>query len=103
MANKENVPQDATVVNLENQVKEMQNQLSEALKSSSGLTWNNRNWEAVKITLETQEQRLKDLDAKIEMVKGVVMQLQTQFQLFNQQRATELDFLLSNRQTQKDE
>ena len=100
---KDNVPENSTVLVLSKQVSEMQSQLDEAIKRTSGLTWNNRNWEAVKQTLEKQESRFADLKIQIDSVKNLVMVLQQQYQQFQQQRAIELNNLLSNRQTVRDE
>ena len=100
---KENVPEDTQLTSLENRVKEMETQLAEVLKRTSGLTWNNRNWEAVKTTLEVQDQRFKNLEIQISSIKNLVMVLQNRFTQFEQQRAIELNKLLSNRQTFKDD
>jgi predicted nucleic acid-binding Zn-ribbon protein len=96
---KDNVPVNSEVENLAQEVKELRTQLDEALKQTSGLTWNNRNWEAVKQNLEVNEQRINQIGTQIDSLKNLIMQVQTQFQQFQQQRAIELNNLLQNRRT----
>ena len=98
-----NVPNDSRIENLTNRVAEMETDLREALERTSGLTWNTRNWEAVKTTLEIQEQRFDDLQTQINSAKNLVMTLQQQFTQFQQQRATELQHFVNFGPTSTDE
>lgn len=102
MAN-DNTPENTQLTILEDRVDEMEARLREALNKTSALTWNHRNWEAVKQEMEVQQQRFKTLEMQIESVKNLVMSMQIQFQQFQQQRAIELDQLLHGRQTVKDD
>lgn len=99
---KDNEPENTLLTSLETRVKEMEVQLTEALKRTTGLTWNLRNWEAVKQEMEVQRQRFNTFENQINGVKNQITVLQQQFQQFQQQRAIELNNLLSNRQTVRD-
>ena len=91
----ENVPQDATLKNLVKTVEDMQEDVRICKEKTSTLTWNNQNWLAVKQTLETTEKRMKEYDAQLAAIKGLVMTLQGQFMQFQQQRATELQHFVN--------
>lgn len=98
-----NVPQDPRIDQLIETVDALQEKLIHVSKESEGLTWNNRNWEAVKLALEMNEKRFKTFETQIESVKNLVMSLQTQFQAFQQQRAIELQNMVNYGATQRDE
>ena len=91
-----NQPVNPEIQLLRNRVEEMERELRDALERTSGLTWNNRNWEAVKLTLEAQEQTLRDFDTELKSVKNLVMTLQRDFIQFKQQRAIELDHFVGH-------
>lgn len=98
-----NVPQDSRIVQLISKVDELETKLTEVSKLSEGYTFDARNWTAVKATLEITEQRIKTIETQIESVKNLVMQVQAQFQQFNQQRAIELSKMVNYGTTQRDE
>ena len=90
-----NVAKNPEIEIMVKRVEEMELQLKEALDRTSGLVWNTRNWEAVKGTLEVQEQRFQDFDKELQSIKNLVMTMQRQFQQFEKQRAIELQHFVN--------
>lgn len=98
-----NIPDDPRIGQLQDNVKELQEMIRHAVHEHTGTVWNNRNWEAVKQTLEGHEKRFRTFEVQIESVKNLVMGLQSQFQAFQQQRAIELQKMVNYAATQRDE
>lgn len=91
----ENVPQDPRIDQLIDEVAELKAKLLEVSKLSEGYTFDTRNWNAVKQTMEKNEDRFDIFEKKIQSAMNLVSTLQSQFNAFQQQRAIELQKMVN--------
>lgn len=91
-----NIPQDPRIDQLIAEVAELKAKLTEVSKLSEGYTFDTRNWTAVKLTLEKNEDRFDIFEKKIQSAMNLVSTLQSQFNAFQQQRAIELHRMVNH-------